>query len=291
MIQSHIIALGKPGKVPVDSVEYCLTHYDEAAPFLRNALERAANGELRGGNDENLVFRGIHIMAACRDESAFQPVLRFLRRPYSEADAVLGDATTETLQRIAIGLFDGDAWLLFAAIVSADVDEYARGSLLAAAAFLTWEGRIGRDKIIELLSRIGTERLGDDSEVFCYEWSEAIARLGLRELKPLVLDAVSRNALTSDFWLAEAFDLTLDMAEREPNEAAPFTAGRIGPIENVVALLQEWDADAEQALATPRADRVPEMTVLQPAFDPWRDVGRNDPCPCGSEGKRCCLAA
>src|SRR6185369_11018004 len=107
-----------------------------------------------------------------------------------------------TLQRIVIGLFNGDAWLLFAAIVSADVDEYARGSLLAAAAFLTWEGRIRRDKAFELLRRIGTERLGDDSEIFLYEWSEAIARLGLRELKPLVLDAVARGALTDDLWLA-----------------------------------------------------------------------------------------
>jgi hypothetical protein len=292
VIQSHIIALGKPGKVPVDSVEYCLTHYDEAAPFLRNALERAANGELRGSNDGNLVFRGLHIMAACRDEAAFAPLLRFLRRPYSEVDDVLGDATTGTLQRIAIGLFNGDAWLLFAAIVSADVDEYARCSLLAAAAFLTWEGRIGRDKIIELLSRIGTERLGDDSEIFLYEWSEAIARLGLRELKPLVLDAVARGALTDDLWLAEAFDLTLEMAERTPNDPAAFTAGFVGPIEDVVALLQGWDAGAEQALATPKADWAPETTVLQPAFNPWRNVGRNDPCPCGSgkKAKRCCLA-
>ena len=28
------------------------------------------------------------------------------------------------------------------------------------------------------------------------------------------------------------------------------------------------------------------------AINPWRDVGRNDPCPCGSgkKAKKCCLA-
>ncbi|WP_428670376.1 SEC-C metal-binding domain-containing protein [Reyranella sp.] len=31
----------------------------------------------------------------------------------------------------------------------------------------------------------------------------------------------------------------------------------------------------------------------EPATSPWRNMGRNDPCPCGSgkKAKRCCLAA
>jgi SEC-C motif/Protein of unknown function (DUF1186) len=292
VIQDHIIALGKPGRLPVTSVEYCLAHYDEAAPFLRNALERAADGHLRGGNDELLFFRGLHIMAACRDAAAFEPLLRLLRRPQSEVDALLDDALTHSLQRVAIGLFNGDAWILFAAIVSANVGEYARSSLLAAASYLAWEGRIEREKIVELLTRIGTEHLGEDSEVFCYEWSEAVARLGLRALAPLVLDAAARGAIPDDLWLAEAFHATLDEAERNPCQ--DFPSDFVGPIADVVALLQEYDGGADgNATASHAADWADELPILQPAFNPWRKVGRNDPCPCGSgkKAKRCCLAA
>jgi hypothetical protein len=291
VIQNHIIALGKPARLPVASVEYCVDHYDEAGPFLRNALERAADGRLRGGNDELLFFRGLHIMAACHDAAGFEPLLRLLRRPETEVEALLDDAITHSLQRIAIGLFNGDSRALFAAIVSADVGEYARSSLLAAASYLAWEGRIDRDEIAELLTRIGTERLGEDSEIFCYEWSEAIARLGLRDLAPLVFEAAARGALTDHFWLKEAFELTLDESERNPHQEFP--SKFVGPISDVVALLQEYRGGDDESAIAPRADSWrDELPIPSPAFNPWRNVGRNDPCPCGSgkKAKRCCLA-
>jgi uncharacterized protein YecA (UPF0149 family) len=34
-----------------------------------------------------------------------------------------------------------------------------------------------------------------------------------------------------------------------------------------------------------------ERSPNEPVVNPWRDVGRNDPCPCGSgkKAKKCCL--
>lgn len=33
------------------------------------------------------------------------------------------------------------------------------------------------------------------------------------------------------------------------------------------------------------------LELQAPIVNPMRNVGRNDPCPCGKKAKRCCLAA
>jgi uncharacterized protein YecA (UPF0149 family) len=51
--------------------------------------------------------------------------------------------------------------------------------------------------------------------------------------------------------------------------------------------------DVLDDLGTPMDERLPLNLPGQPVVNPWRHVGRNDPCPCGSgkKAKRCCLAA
>ena len=47
-----------------------------------------------------------------------------------------------------------------------------------------------------------------------------------------------------------------------------------------------FDEDGEEALWTD------VVYPNEPVRNPWRHVGRNDPCPCGSgkKAKKCCLA-
>ncbi len=73
---------------------------------------------------------------------------------------------------------------------------------------------------------------------------------------------------------------------------ARFKRDRLGYIEDVVEVL-EWTDRPEVDEA--RADTVAAWAArepLLPASNPWRGVGRNDPCPCGSgkKAKHCHLA-
>jgi uncharacterized protein YecA (UPF0149 family) len=55
-----------------------------------------------------------------------------------------------------------------------------------------------------------------------------------------------------------------------------------------------WTRRTEDFEADAASDPFPEAPWLiadEPVINPWRHVGRNDPCPCGSgkKAKRCCL--
>src|SRR6266481_962922 len=123
-IDGHVAALADDRALPGLAVAVCTLRVDEAAPALREVLVRASLGFELSNADERLLFRGLHILGAARYDGAFRPLLRFVARPIREVDAILGDAITETLSKIAIGMFDGDSDALFEAIRRRDTDEF-----------------------------------------------------------------------------------------------------------------------------------------------------------------------
>ena len=142
----------------------CTARYEDVAPKLLELLERAAGGETFDDDEGRMFFRGLHIIGGHRDPLAFKPLLRVLRRPPYEVHDLLGDATSETLAQIVAGVFDGDIAALLDAIADLNIEETARDSLLGAATFLTWEGRIPRQEFVEFLERFHTERLAPEGD-------------------------------------------------------------------------------------------------------------------------------
>ena len=290
--------------LPQAAVARCTTFYPSSGPLLRAALERAANGELVDEDDERLFFRALFIIAARRDPLGFEPLLRFLRRPQDEIDWLLGDAVVGNLPAIAIGTYDGNLDSLFDAIVDLRLDEYVRHALLGAATFLTWEGRIERERFASFLRRFDTERLAPDLDVAWAGWTMAIALLGLRDMVPAVDAAWDRGTIPEELMERQEFAEELALAERHPDDQGRFKLDRLGYIEDVLTELMrfpdeeeeedevekaDWEKAEEEAIAAVRK----ELQARMPAYNPLRGVGRNDPCPCGSgkKAKRCCLAA
>jgi uncharacterized protein YecA (UPF0149 family) len=79
---------------------------------------------------------------------------------------------------------------------------------------------------------------------------------------------------------------------------AGFEYDRIGPLEDAIGELSGWyafsdAAQQDQARRTTRPGhgRLAYADLPQPVVDPFKGVGRNDPCPCGSgkKFKKCCL--
>ena len=171
--------------------------------------------------------------------------------------------------------------------------------------FSTWEGRIDRERMIAFLRRFDAERLAPDEEVIWYGWLQAVALLGLRELEPAVMAAWDRGSIPPKVLERREFIEDLERAERAPEDIQRFKDAHLGYIDDVVVALEDWilgdhfvdddvpDIDVLDDLGTPTGERLPLNLPGQPVVNPWRHVGRNDPCPCGSgkKAKRCCLAA
>jgi len=304
-IEPYIEELASSSELPSFAVTLCTIRYQDSGPFLRAALERAANGTLTDRNDERLFFRGMFIIGGRRDPSGFEPLLRLLRRPQDEVEYLLGDANPGHLPRIAAGMFNGDTDALFDAIVDPRLEDFTRDSLLGAAAFLTWDGRIDRERMTTLLRRFDAERLAPDQDLAWYGWLHAVALLGLRELEPAVMAAWDRGAIPPKILERHDFVEDLERAESAPEDIQRFKDAYLGYIDDVIVALEDWtladhfyddddvpDMDVLDDPSMPLDERFPLNLPGEPVINPWRHVGRNDPCPCGSgkKAKRCCLA-
>ena len=168
---------------------------------------------------------------------------------------------------------------------------HIREALFGAATYLTWERRIERVRLQEFLVQFYEERPAEDGDQAWAGWLQAIALLGLRDLVPLVDNAWRR---VPEEWIGRSqFDRDLAGAERAPDNIERFTRANLGYIEDVLTSL-DWARETEDVFDEDGA--APSWADLaytnEPVRNPWRHVGRNDPCPCGSgkKAKKCCLA-
>lgn len=275
-IRQHVEALAAERGYPAAAIEACIARPAEALPLLRASLQRAARGLPTSEAEAAQLFLGLHILAKLRDEQSFPTLMRLLCQPFDKVDALLGDVVTASLQRIVASLFDGDVDALFEIVGDASIDEYIRNALWEAATTLAFRGRIDRERMRAEIVRFGEERPAPKGDMAWLGWVNAITVLGYDDLA----------AANSSVWIDQRLPpdcLSRAEADRDLAEAlsAPDDAGRLeklglGTIDDIAQVLHwvEWDG--------PPA----------PIVNPMRNVGRNDPCPCGSgkKAKKCCLA-
>jgi hypothetical protein len=135
-----------------------------------------------------------------------------------------------------------------------------------------------------------------------------VACLGLVELKPLVQEAFARGSVDPSWLSFQDFEQNLNDAIAHPDELPVGFSSDLTPFEDTIAELQHWacfqpdDAsDDERDLSDSDLFDGDDVETGKPAArwspnyipkrNPFRHVGRNDPCPCGSgkKFKKCCL--
>lgn len=262
------------------ALDECVVRIDEVGPVVVRLVEEfAATGPLPV-REANIVYFGLHVCAQARAPSALcAPLLAALRRPQEELEQMLGDTLTEHFNRILIGVFDGDAESLLAFAADPGVHEHQRSAAVEAAAFLAWEGRVALPRIHEALAGLASASI-PAKDFGWVSWAHAVALLGFRDLAPAVEAAVRRGMLGADEMDYISFQAVLDDASTVFEDRLRFGLADIGYLESATeALVFEDDVRREA--------KVPS----HPVRNAFRDVGRNDPCPCGSgkKYKKCCL--
>jgi Protein of unknown function (DUF1186)/SEC-C motif len=277
---------------PDIAIASCAYRMEEAAPPLLALLERAADGEKLSNGEEVLLFRGIHLLGGNRREKAFKPLLRLLAQDPERVDLLLGDAITETLPRIAAGMFDGDTVALLSAITAGSTEAFVRNSLLHAATFLTFDGRIGRDVFTGFLEGFFRQRLAPQGDPVWAGWVEAVAFLGLAEFRPMVKAVFDEEVIDPSAMTFEYFERDLEWALRDAGDPERIKSARLGYIEDSLDSLL-WTRHFNEEDPSDYSPGLLSAGVLPqyPEINMNRDVGRNDPCPCGSgrKYKKCCL--
>jgi len=279
-------------KVPVATISACLADFDAVAPSLRDLLSRAANEEVLSEAEEQVLFWGVHILALGRDRSCFKPMLKLLSRAEEDLDNLFGDALNETLPSAVVNMFDDDSAALFDLLAKRDISGFVKWNLFDALAFLTFEGKVEKDRTEAFLIRFDAESLADEEDYAWVGWQDAISLLGLRSLAERV-ERRSHQDLLIDFFGEgpKAFYEDLEAAEQAaPDDMSRFKKCHIGYLDDIGEALSWMNFGTRED-----EDIYPEVSnrpSAEPLLNPWRNVGRNDPCPCGSgkKYKKCCLS-
>jgi uncharacterized protein len=278
--------------LPREALKQAKDRWPEVSPLLLKELEQAAHGGELTDRTISILFFALFLMAQVRETRAFRPLCALAADP-ERIDTILGDGITEDLSGILARTYDGDPAPLRALIENADADEYVRAAALDALAVLTLRGRIDRDETGRYLRALHATLQPQDTNFVWVSWQQAVSLLGYDDLVPLVEDAFARGWIDETIMDVSDFHKDLHDARElaDPLKSLPLTVDDPDRYDDIEARMMQFATfrPKKEALALPPSP--PRWEGDRTVHNPYRGIGRNDPCPCGSgkKFKKCCL--
>ncbi len=276
---------------PREAMKWALEHWETASPRFLSKLRAFAAGRDRSEAAEDEVFIILHLCGEKGEARAYEPLCRMIAED-PDIEDWLGEAQTETLPRILIKVFDGDLEPLKRAIESRKGDEYSRASALHALGYLVRaRGALGEEDMRAYLRMLRRDAQPRDELVFWTVWAATAAALGYEDLRVDVAILSKEGFIEDGCFTLEDFDCNVELARRDTDGLEGFRSGGVRPLDDAVGTLETWAWTDDDAFD--EDGRLDLDASDAPYVNPFRDVGRNDPCPCGSgkKYKKCCLAA
>jgi hypothetical protein len=281
--------LGSGQGLPVDAIRDADANRAAMVPVFLRAFDQTA---ALSPSMQNALFFAFHLLGQWREKSAYRPLAAFLRRPAEEVEPILAGAVTETSHRVMAGVFDSDPRPLYEVILDPEADEFIRSRMFDALVMVTLRGELPREETARFLESCYTGLQPQDECFAWHGWQGAIAKLGLSEFKPLVKRAFARGFISRSWLGFKDFEQDLQRAiSAEPQSWE--TTDEFELFGDTVEELSGWASFAPKREETSSPADTWDRPPWLPAVNPFRDVGRNDPCPCGSgkKFKKCCLNA
>ena len=294
-VEQILEELGGAQQLPENAVRAALEAPDSVVPEFMALLKKAAGGAEFSENDEQSLIIGIHILGELREKRAFQPLIDLISRDPDYVDDLLGACITETLPNILISTFDGDTDRVCLAMENRGIEEFTRAALFTLWGYLVLTDEIQREEAQRFLAEFPQRSGAPDGSFVWVSWVGAISELGFQELATQAEEAFADGRIITGTPLLVV--LTLDDFRRQLREAPTVPRSKkwmrkrhYEPFQDTISEMSKWrwgsDDERKDTPYTPFA-----LDQSTPTVNPLRQVGRNDPCPCGSgkKFKKCCL--
>lgn len=278
-ILEKLSIFGNDQPLPREALAEAVRQREAVTPYLLDALDKVYEGvqkereEIWDDPAYDLSYYAFFLLSQFREKRAYPKVLRILTLDPEALDIVLGDLVTSTGD-ILYSTYDGELAPALAVISDAKLDPFARGAALSLLEGLYRDGRLPRETLDELL-RGYLEALGEgeDDSVFGGTLVSMIADCDLYELAEDVREAFRQDKI--DLLRLGDFDGFFDELYNESRRG-----DETKTIDDTASELSGW-----ACFQRGPADEPSIQEILS-----W-NVGRNDPCPCGSgkKFKKCCL--
>ena len=281
-IEDALDAFATSDEMPVGAMQWVLDEWVTTAPACRGLLHGYVSGADWSERTEQALYVVIPLLAEKADTASFPDLCRLV----TDADrwsSTFGDSAVSAIPAALISTFNGDSAALRQLIESPEADEVLRGEMLMAFAYLARTARIPEAEAYAYLAAL-PDRLPATGPDFVWSgWARAVAAMGFEGLSGRVEQARRSGLVHSETMDSAAFWEILRDAQANPQDlSAPGWDG-IAPITGAIEFLEQVSRDEDEFEDAPQ----------EPVRNPLRNVGRNDPCPCGSgkKYKKCCLAA
>ena len=286
------------GKLPKASIEWIREHRDAAVPRLieviRTATASAREGELPEGNAH---FLALFLLTEFKVTEAMPAILEAVCLPGELSFELFGDAITSVLARIIPVLATDPTKVLDDLIANEHLNEYIRWEAAQSYLLLVRDGRVSRDEAVGRLAdhlRVLVDRA--DTPAAGYLVSVLVS-LAPREAIELINEAYDRDLV--DLWIVRPHEVKQSISEGELWTQKELSRCPPTGIDNTIAELETWASYSQESPDRPRpkpprpASHTSASVPVAPsplAKLPGRNIGRNEPCPCGSRKKykKCC---
>lgn len=280
-ILKELSVFGQDQPVPKQALAEAARQREAITPYLMDALETVYQKVQEIGDEVcddpayDLSCYALFLLAQFREQRAFPKLLQLLTLDEDAMDIVLGDTVSDGMPEALYSTYNGDIQALQAVIADDTLSPFARGTALRVLGGVLRDGGLTREDAVsflrERLSALGT---GEYEELFGALLANQIADSDLYELTEDVRKAYRQEKIDLDY-LGDFEDFFDDLF----NETREYHFVRA--IEDTAKELSTWACFAKEPVAGK-----PTMQELLS----W-NVGRNDPCPCGSgkKFKKCCL--
>jgi hypothetical protein len=282
--------------LPREALEAASAQRAEMLPLFLNEIETYLALEPAARAKPTPLFFIFHLLGEWREKAAYRPLARLLRLPGHEIDAIFGDGITSTSHRVMAAVFDGDPEPLCEIFLDPHTEQFIRSRMCEALAMVTLRGELDRAMASRILRDTFMEMQPQAQNFVWFGWQSAIAMLGLSDLKSLVRKAFDRGFIDRYVLEFAHFEQDLRRGLERLGDGEPWHpddheytlfGDTIDELSGWYCFSDQYSEDQERYRRQAEANHVRS----EPHENPFRGIGRNDPCPCGSgkKFKRCCL--
>jgi Protein of unknown function (DUF1186)/SEC-C motif len=281
--------------LPREALKAASARRGEMVPLFLDEIENYLALEPGARARPTPLFFIFHLLGEWREKAAYRPLARLLRLPRRDVDAIFGDGITTSSHRVMASVFDGDPQPLYDIILDWKAEEFIRAGMCEALAMAAVRGELDRSVAGRFL-RDAFMEMRPQAECYVWVgWQSAVAMLGMGDLKILVKKAFDRGFIDSHVLGFDHFEQDLRQGIEHPGEPrlpddrdSTLFGDTVEELSGWYCFSEQYREDQERWQQRAEAD----TGRSQHLQNPFKGVGRNDPCPCGSgkKFKKCCLA-
>jgi len=274
-------------RLPEAAIRTALARPNAFVPEFLRIIQDCASGTPVSEVESRSVFFIVHTLGELRETRAFPHLIRLVRSEELRNELDIDGVVTTNLIGILIATFDGDIDLLCETIADAEADMFVRSDALSVWVYLVLNGTVDREEAHRYLAAFSRDIVAESGNYLWAAWTDAIADLGFEDLALQVDRAFVDGRLLDDFMHhyidPEDFYERLNDSRKWTDREGWLRQHRYLPFDDTIGTLSKWSNSSGKVQSA--------LHSLEIVRNPYRDVGRNDPCLCGSgrKFKKCCL--